>query len=35
VPGADYRAHTANYLARTEAALARYVERHGNLVASS
>ena len=34
VPGADYRAHAANYLARTEAALARYVERHGNLVAS-
>jgi thiamine kinase-like enzyme len=35
VPGADYRAHAANYLARTEAALALYVERHGNLIASS
>ena len=35
VPGADYRAHAADYLARTEAALARYVERHGNLVVSS
>jgi thiamine kinase-like enzyme len=35
VPGADYRAHAADYLARTEAALARYAERHGNLVASS
>jgi thiamine kinase-like enzyme len=34
VPGADYRAHAADYLARTEAALARYAERHGNLVAS-
>jgi thiamine kinase-like enzyme len=31
VPGADYRAHAADYLARTEAALARYGERHGNL----
>jgi thiamine kinase-like enzyme len=31
VPGADYRAHAADYLARTEAALARYAERHGNL----
>jgi thiamine kinase-like enzyme len=30
-PGADYRAHTAEYLARTESALARYAERHGNL----
>ena len=35
VPGADYRAHAADYLARTEAALARYAERHGSLVASS
>jgi thiamine kinase-like enzyme len=35
VPGANYRAHAANYLARTEAALALYVERHGNLIASS
>jgi len=34
VPGADYRTHAADYLARTEAALARYVERHGSLVAS-
>ena len=32
-PGADYRAHVADYLARTEAALARYAERHGSLVA--
>jgi thiamine kinase-like enzyme len=30
-PGADYRAHTAEYLARTESALAHYAERHGNL----
>jgi thiamine kinase-like enzyme len=30
-PGADYRAHVADYLARTQAALARYAERHGNL----
>ena len=35
VPGADYRAHAADYLARTEAALARYAERHGRPVASS
>jgi len=35
VPGVDYRAHAADYLARTEAALARYVERHGRPVASS
>ena len=35
VPGADYRAHATDYLARTEVALARYVERHGSLVASS
>ena len=34
-PGADYRAHAADYLARTEAALACYAERHGNLVVSS
>jgi len=33
VPGADYGAHAADYLARTEAALARYAERHGNLAA--
>ena len=31
VPGADYAAHAADYLARTEAALARFAERHGNL----
>ena len=31
VPGADYAAHAADYLARTEAALARHVERHGRL----
>lgn len=35
VPGADYPAHVAEYLARTEAALARYVDTHGPLVASS
>ena len=34
VPGADYPAHATVYLARTDAALARYVERHGNLAAS-
>jgi thiamine kinase-like enzyme len=31
VPGVDYAAHAADYLARTDAALARYVERHGEL----
>ncbi len=31
VPGANYAAHAAEYLARTEAALARHVERHGRL----
>jgi thiamine kinase-like enzyme len=31
VPGADYRAHAADHLARAEVALARYAERHGNL----
>ena len=31
VPGVDYRAHAVDYLARTDAALARYVERHGSL----
>ena len=35
VPGADYRAHAADYLSRTEVALARYTERHGRPVASS
>jgi thiamine kinase-like enzyme len=35
IPGADYRAHAADYLTRTEAALARYAERHGSLVALS
>ena len=35
VPGVDYRAHAADYLARTESALARYVERHGSLDASA
>jgi thiamine kinase-like enzyme len=34
VPGVDYGAHATDYLARTDAALARYVERHGNTVAS-
>ncbi len=29
VPGVDYRAHAAEYLTRTEAALACYVGRHG------
>ena len=33
-PGADYRAHAADYLARTEAALARYAEKHGDPIAS-
>ena len=33
VPGANYRAHATDYLARTEAALAVYAERHGRLVA--
>jgi hypothetical protein len=28
-PGADYRAHAVEYLARTESALARYGEIHG------
>jgi thiamine kinase-like enzyme len=35
VPGADYRAHATDYLSRTEAALARYADRHGGPVASS
>jgi thiamine kinase-like enzyme len=35
VPGADYQAHAADFIARTEAALARYAERHGRLLASS
>ncbi|MET0732565.1 MAG: phosphotransferase [Casimicrobiaceae bacterium] len=30
-PGADYRAHAAEYLHRTESALSRYAARHGNL----
>jgi thiamine kinase-like enzyme len=34
VPGADYRAHATDYLARAEAALAHYAERHGSLVTS-
>jgi thiamine kinase-like enzyme len=34
VPNADYRAHAADHFARTEAALARYAERHGDLLAS-
>lgn len=34
-PGADYRAHAADYVARTDTALARYVERHGSVVASA
>jgi len=34
-PGADYAAHAAEYLARTDAALARYVEKHGALAASA
>ena len=33
VPGVDYRAHAADYLARTDLALARYTERYGPLVA--
>jgi len=35
VPGANYCAHAAEYLARTEAALACYTERHGSPVALS
>ena len=31
VPGADYRAHAVDYLARTEAALAQFEARHGRL----
>ena len=30
-PGVDYRAHAIEYLRRTEAALAQFVERHGPL----
>jgi thiamine kinase-like enzyme len=30
-PGADYTGHTAEYLARTDAALGQYVQRHGAL----
>jgi len=33
VPGVDYRAHVADYLVRTDLALARYTERYGPLVA--
>jgi len=33
VPGVDYRAHAADYLVRTDLALARYTERYGPLVA--
>jgi thiamine kinase-like enzyme len=33
VPGVDYAAHAAEYLRRTDAALARYVERNGPLQA--
>ena len=32
VPGVDYRAHAADYLARTDLALVRYTERYGPLV---
>ena len=35
MPGADYCAHAADYLARTEVALSCYTERHGRPVASS
>ena len=35
VPGVDYRAHATDYLARTEAALAHFVERHGSLAAAA
>jgi thiamine kinase-like enzyme len=35
VPGADYSAHAADYLARTGAALACYTKRHGRPVALS
>jgi thiamine kinase-like enzyme len=33
-PGADYRAHAADYLARAETSLAHYQGRHGNPTAS-
>ena len=35
VPGVDYRAHAAEYLRRTEAARAQFVERYGPLVHDS
>ena len=35
VPGADYAAHAAEYLARTEVALEHYVARHGTLRAAT
>jgi len=35
VPGVDHRGHAAAYLARTDSALARYVEKHGRLPASA
>lgn len=34
VPGVDYRAYAADNLARTETALSRFAERHGNRAAS-
>lgn len=34
VPGANYGAHATDYFARTEAALAHYAEKHGNLASS-
>jgi thiamine kinase-like enzyme len=35
VPGVDYRAHAADYLARTKAALAFYAETYGSLPSST
>jgi thiamine kinase-like enzyme len=35
VPGADYAAHAADYVARTETALAYYVATHGSLAVSA
>jgi thiamine kinase-like enzyme len=32
VPGVDYRAHAADFLARTELALAQFQDRHGRLL---
>ncbi len=31
VPGVDYRSHAADFVARTELALAQFEDRHGRL----